>query len=1597
MKHTKLSLSTFTRLFTGSPVSRKGAALSRCKTLRLEPLEDRRLLDATTGTTDYDTEGQTISELDYAAIRAQYPELSNNIDDQLEEMDVLVVDLSEGGDNSSFLSALKGAIESAMGTPGNDLIVVKTVSTCNTITYSSSNDELSVSLSEDTGSVTIVSLGFDSQGKVIPLTLNANQKSRVMSVSSTNEGTKTYLGGIVFANGNSNNGAGLDTDSVSKVYIEKSTFINCTASSGQGGGINNNGSLSVFSSKFTSNLANEGGGVYLSSSTGGAILNDCVFENNSSESSGAGLYNDASNISLEKCSFTGNVAKNNGNGGAIYNSEYASLNIGSANIRNNKASNGAGIYNEGMVFVFNSLLASNTATKYGGGVYLYGVIGSAEICNCTIASNQAEQGGGINYSAEGGSQVNNTIIAMNSVTNSSNKATADLYGSVSGSNCLVGQGVLSGSTLYKYENGPLFTNAQNGDYTLIEDSLAIEKGNNTFLNSIYWSSSDCDLAGNKRIVGTNVDIGAYEYPLEVTPPLSVPSSVIATPASKDSIIVSWSLVSDAAEYVIQRSTDSKSWSTVGTVNTNCFNNSGLTSGTLYYYQVQAVNDSSRSPFSSAVSAYTLTDQVTGLTVKAASSGGIQLSWTAVPRAKGYLVEQSSDELNWTALSNNVQGTTYTKSGPVSLATLYYRVCALNQADAEGEYSEIVADSYAPGHLIATAISDTVIELSWAKTDTAEGYVVEKYNGSSWETVATLTGASATTYRNTGLQAATEYQFRVKAIAGSESSEYATVAGYTTTTKPGRPSVTVLNSSQAILTWDNVPGAASYTVSYRKTSGGEYQSISCNTNTITLFDLAADSQWEATVAAVNPGGSVSSDPVTFRTNTAPASSGLTDAQTLTNQRAESGDRGVLFVNTLEDSTTLNPNDGWITLREAIAYAGTQDWGTTIQFSVSGTITLAREALQLSKSLNILADGIIIDAYRQSSGLSLTGTSASKPISVTLAGITVENGLSAGVGGGIACRYATLNLANSEIKNNEAVTFGGGLYADNSTIIIVNSAVSDNRTTGTGSQGGDAYGDGFSKIWVSRSTVSDNWASALGPSGIVTAGESGQSAGTISIKEDGNDVEFVSVFQNGSQGVYSVVLNSKPTSNVVVVLDVSEGLITSKRCLTFTPSNWDSAQTIHVGAVKDSGLEPLGFLTISHTLASSDLSYLSAELSDVNVSLIPKGNESLTPENALVLPADYKSNYNQTPQNSIPASATELTDWDAFYQEIWVEAVGLSAGATVTKTFNYNPKLFDVASDACLSLAEGVGGSFVKEKVSESETKITLTLTVNDPMGLSVQGAKLYLGSVLFTPNTENGAGLASLSETANVFGATVSTYPYDLKRSEDDCIDMNDFIAFAGQFNKSTNPGDPFNPADFDHSGTVNMGDFIVFAQNYNKKKSDALRVIPSSGSPKAASMAASLDCFALLTVQKESAEPVAAIVESYEDAQPADAIQPAIAPEPVVAEPVIANIAETSNTVLETDNAEPICSFTRAVSEGDSFALPANAFQSTGVTDSTARQDLFDNQTQGSFATLSAVRLADANGKTEDDLGLIPQAIDEALASDSFWKDEDWRQLGAIL
>lgn len=164
-----------------------------------------------------------------------------------------------------------------------------------------------------------------------------------------------------------------------------------------------------------------------------------------------------------------------------------------------------------------------------------------------------------------------------------------------------------------------------------------------------------------------------------------------------------------------------------------------------------------------------------------------------------------------------------------------------------------------------------------------------------------------------------------------------------------------------------------------------------------------------------------------------------------------------VTTTDDIT--DPNDGLLSLREAISQAQANSLNNTIFVRPNTTYRLTQGELLINtpNGLSIRADTVIgngtatIDANHASRVL--TNQSGSK---VQIVEINLINGSTTSAGGGVV-NHGELELAGLSLNNNTTSgpnANGGGVY-NTGTLILARANIHDNSTTGDNSFGGGVY--------------------------------------------------------------------------------------------------------------------------------------------------------------------------------------------------------------------------------------------------------------------------------------------------------------------------------------------------------------------------------------------------------------------------------------------------------------------------------------------------------------------------------------------------------------
>jgi hypothetical protein len=194
-------------------------------------------------------------------------------------------------------------------------------------------------------------------------------------------------------------------------------------------------------------------------------------------------------------------------GGGIRN-WYASPSLYNLKIVGNQARNGGGIDNgHADILVVNTLISGNTGTNFGAAISNYASHNVTYI-NTTITNNTGSASFGAMANESASVIVANSIIYGN-ITSKGISNETDANSSVTYSlveNLAAGSAAnhnMDGTAVYPN----LFSNAANNDYSLNSSSAVVNMGNN---DSFTQAAGSRDVAGNSRIVGGKIDLGAYE-------------------------------------------------------------------------------------------------------------------------------------------------------------------------------------------------------------------------------------------------------------------------------------------------------------------------------------------------------------------------------------------------------------------------------------------------------------------------------------------------------------------------------------------------------------------------------------------------------------------------------------------------------------------------------------------------------------------------------------------------------------------------------------------------------------------------------------------------------------------------------------------------------------------------------------------------------------------------------------------------------------------------------------------------------------------------------------------------------------------------------
>lgn len=286
-----------------------------------------------------------------------------------------------------------------------------------------------------------------------------------------------------------------------------------------------------------------GGAIYLAGS-GDATISHCYFSSNYSHSSygqglGGAIY--AKNVKIDNCEFFDCVGMDAG--GAVFNENGT---IDNCIFSNCYSASGGAVYNKG---VASRLTISNCSGLLGGGCFNSGTLSHTKVFNCyadavEFGETLGGQGGGV-FSADGqvvgcvvynnqsfrgggiylrGGKVVNSTVQNNMLRAESDTANIGLFMPQLAASVLntIGNPDAAATNFVKPSTFKGVSLAGT-PVELIEANWALAAGSEFIDKGTLTPGIDeaTDMAGNARVMGSSIDVGAYEYAGTVTPTITL--------------------------------------------------------------------------------------------------------------------------------------------------------------------------------------------------------------------------------------------------------------------------------------------------------------------------------------------------------------------------------------------------------------------------------------------------------------------------------------------------------------------------------------------------------------------------------------------------------------------------------------------------------------------------------------------------------------------------------------------------------------------------------------------------------------------------------------------------------------------------------------------------------------------------------------------------------------------------------------------------------------------------------------------------------------------------------------------------------------------
>ena len=290
--------------------------------------------------------------------------------------------------------------------------------------------------------------------------------------------------------------------------------------------------------------------------------------------------------------------------------------------------------------------------------------------------------------------------------------------------------------------------------------------------------------------------------------------------------VKWSQVTGATGYIVYHKGAGKGWARIADIkdgSTVNYTDTTAASGTTYTYTVRAYNKDTMSDWNSTKSLMRISD--TTLTGASNITSGVQVKWSKVTGAAGYIVYRKGAGKGWARIADIKSGSTvsYTDTTAASGTTYTYTVRAYN-GSTMGDWHSAKSLMRLSDTTVSGASNITYgVQVKWSKVTGATGYIVYRKSGSgSWGRIADIKSGSTVSYIDKTAASGTTYTYTVRAYNGNTMGDWHSAKSVKRLSDPKLTSASKVSGGINVR-WTGVTGATGYIV-YRKSGSGSWGRI-----------------------------------------------------------------------------------------------------------------------------------------------------------------------------------------------------------------------------------------------------------------------------------------------------------------------------------------------------------------------------------------------------------------------------------------------------------------------------------------------------------------------------------------------------------------------------------------------------------------------------------------------------------------------------------------------------------------------------------------------------------------------------------------------------